>query len=136
MYVAREGTDAFANSSGLKEHQNLTEPADNGFYLKVTSSLILFSRIDWTKSGTSIATIKYTYLKSGSSNGAYIEYGLTSSSFNAYFTIHYFNTTLGRFSDVNIEWNTSSKDGRIKSSDYLDGLWQCWDSNRVNKTCP
>jgi len=136
MYVAREGADAFAEFKWFEGTSKLD--GTGGQWLLSESNLVQtpILQIDWTKSGTTIGTVKYKYLKSGSSNGAYIDYGLTSSSLNAYFTIHYYSTTLGRFSDVNIEWNTTSKNGRIKSSDYLDGLWQCWDSNRGNIICP
>jgi hypothetical protein len=135
MYIAREGANAFPEFKWLDGTSNLD--GSGGTWIIYESNLIpqKLLQIEWTKSGTSIGKIKYTYLKTGSSNGAYIEYGLTSSSLNAYFTIHYYNSTLVRFSDVNVEWNTSTKNGRIKSSDYLDGQWKCWDSNRVNATC-
>jgi len=135
MYIAREGTDAFSEFKWFEGTSNLD--GTGGKWTLSESNLVQspILQIDWTKSGTSIGTVKYTYLKNGSSNGAYIEYGLTSNALNAYFKIHYYSSTLARFSDVNIEWNSSSKNGRIKSSDYLDGQWQCWDATRVNTTC-
>jgi hypothetical protein len=133
MYIAREGANAFSEFKWFEG----TSSSTGGRWTLTESNLVQtpILQIDWTKSGESINTIKYTFLKTGSSNGAYIEYGLTNSSLNAYFTIHYYSSTLAKFSDVNIEWNTSTKNGRIKSSDYLDGQWKCWDSNRVNTTC-
>lgn len=136
MYIAGEGSNSFTEFKWFEGTSKLDGSGGRWTLAEsdeVTSPIL---QIDWTKSGTAIGKVKYTYLKSGSSNGAYIDYGLTSASLNAYFTIHYYNSSLGRFSDVNIEWSTSSKNGRIKSSDYLDGQWQCWDANRVNITCP
>lgn len=133
MYI----TDAVAEFKWFEGTSKLD--GTGGQWLLSESNLVQtpILQIDWTKSGTAMGTMKYTYLKSGSSNGAYIEHGLTSNSLNAYFTIHYYSAALGRFSDVNIEWNTTSRNGRIKSSDYANGQWQCWDANRVNTAnCP
>ena len=48
--------------------------------------------------------------------------------------IHYFNGV--KFSDVNVEWNTTTSNGHVKSVDYLgDSNWYCWDSNKVNIEC-
>jgi hypothetical protein len=135
MYVAREGTDAFPE---FKWFEGTSKADGSGGQWLLSESNINQSpilQIDWTKSGTAIGTVKYTWLKSGSSNGANIEYGLKNSTFNAYFAIKYYSTNLGRFSDVDIEWNTSTKNGRIKSTDYADGEWQCWDSNYKDSIC-
>jgi len=136
MYIAREGSDPFAE---FKWIEGTSKIDGTGGQWKLAESNTVkepILQIDWTKSGTSISTVKYTYLKTGTSNGANIEYGLTGgSTFNAYFNVHYYSSTLLRFSDVNIEWNTSSKIGRIKSSDYLDGQWQCWNESKVNTVC-
>lgn len=137
MFVAREGADAFAEFKWFEGTSKVD--GTGGQWVLSESNLIQtpILQIDWTKSGTTIGNVKYTYLKSGSSNGAFINYGLTTSSLNAYFTIHYFSTTLARFSDVNIEWNTTSGNGRIKSSDFLDGQWHCWDAGHKDlATCP
>ena len=135
MYIAREGANAWPEFKWF-EGTSKTD-GSGGRWILSQSNIVQdpFLQIDWTKTGTTIGTIKYTYIKNDSNNGAYIDYGLTSSSFNAYFNIHYYNNSLGRFSDVNIEWNTSTKNGRIKSPDYANGEWQCWDANRVNTTC-
>lgn len=91
-------------------------------------------QIDWTKTDVAIGSVKYTWLKSGSFQGSYIEYGKTSNTFNAYYTIHYYNGV--KFSDVNVEWSTTSHNGRIKSIDYLgDSVWHCWDTNKINGNC-
>jgi len=48
---------------------------------------------------------------------------------------HGYNGT--KFSDVNVAWNTTTKNGHVKSVDFMgDANWYCWDSNRVNIVCP
>ena len=98
-------------------------------------SPVTFLQIDWTKTGTTVGTVKYTYVKTGDPfNSSYIAYGLTTDVLNAYYTIHYYNDV--KFSDVNIEWNTTTNEGRVQSVDYLgDSNWYCWDSNKVNTVC-
>ncbi len=135
MYITREGAGGFTEFKWFDGTSKLDGTSGKWTLNESSSAQTPLLQIDWTKSGTEIGTLKYTYVKSGQSNGAYIEAGKTSAALNAYFTIHYYNTSLSKFSDVNIEWSTSTKEGRIKSSDYLDGQWKCWDSNHVNKTC-
>jgi hypothetical protein len=80
-------------------------------------------QIDWTKSGTQIGKIKYTCLKNGVNKDSYIEYGQSDGSYSYYYTVHSYYDKFDKMSDVDIEWNASGE-GRVKSSDYLDGLWQ------------
>lgn len=93
-------------------------------------------QIDWTKSGSSLGTIKYTYVKNPDDfKTSSIEYGLTTSALNAYYTIKYYNGA--KFSDVNVEWNTTSKNGRVKCIDYLGTTdWYCWNEQKINVICP
>ena len=91
-------------------------------------------QIDWTRAGTNIEKIRYTYLKNVLSKDSYIEYGQASGSYSSYYTVHYYNTNLFKFSDANIEWNASDA-GRIMSADYLDGNWRCWDSQKMDDIC-
>lgn len=116
-----EGTSALDGNSGkwTLYHSNVTP--------------VPVLQIDWSKSGDAISSVKYTYVKEDSFKNSYIEYGSKAGDLNAYYTIHYYNGT--KFSDVNVEWNTTIHNGRIKSSDYLDGQWFCWDQNKANTTC-
>lgn len=99
-----------------------------------SKSPVAMLQIDWTKPVTTIGSIKYTYVKNDSFKNSYIEYGLTTGTLNAYYTIHYFNGL--QFSDVNVEWNTSTKNGRVKSVDYPgDSNWYCWDANKITIIC-
>lgn len=131
MYISQNGSSEFKWLTGTSDTNGT--PGKWVFNESYTSQTD-FLQIDWKKSGKKIETIKYTYLKNGLNKDAYIEYGSTSGNYNFYYTVHYYNETFGKFSDANIEWN-SSKNGRIKSSDYMDGTWKCWDSSGIDATC-
>jgi len=135
MYVTREGTDGFSEFLWFEGTSKLD--GTQGQWILYQSPLVntALLQIDWTKTDTGIGTIKYTYLKSDSFINSTIEYGLTSNDLNAYYNIHYFNGT--KYSDVNVEWNTTTHNGHVKSADYLgDSNWYCWDSNKINIVCP
>ena len=136
MYVTREGTGGFPEFVWFTGTSKLDGTSGQWIFNQSSSVPEALLQIDWTKSGTSIGSVKYTYVKSNDSfTNSYVEYGLTTSARNAYYNIHYWNGT--KFSDFNVEWNTTTKEGRLKSSDYLQGVWYCWDSNKINlETCP
>jgi len=134
MYVTREGTGGFSEFVWFEGTSKLD--GSGGQWILNQSAQVpeAYLQIDWTKTSTSVGSIKYTYIKNlDSFKSSYIEYGLTSASLNAFYNIHYYNGT--KFSDVNVEWNTTTFNGRVKSSDYLLGTWFCWDANKVNTTC-
>ncbi|HNW57550.1 MAG TPA: hypothetical protein PKM69_07235 [Bacteroidales bacterium] len=94
-----------------------------------------FLQIDWAKTDDSVASVKYTYIKTSEEfTGSYIEYGLQTGSYDAFYVVHYFDGA--EFSDVNIEWNRTTHNGRVKSpSHFGDSQWHCWDTNLINVTC-
>jgi hypothetical protein len=136
MNIAKEGSGSFPEFVWFEGTSKLDGTGGQWILNQSSQYPAAILQIDWTKSGASIGTIKYTYIKNSDSlKTSYIEYGLTSSNLNAYYTIHYYNGL--KFSDVNVEWNTTTKNGRVKCIDYLgDTNWYCWDANRVNITCP
>ena len=136
MYVSRDGTDGFTEFKWLDGTSNIAGTKGQWtLYEDHTAQTTALLQIDWKRSGTKIEKVKYTYVKDGQSKNAYIEFGPASGGYDFYYTVHYYNTTLGKFSDVNIEWNHTSKVGRIQSSDYLDGTWKCWDAQKINVAC-
>ena len=135
MYITKEGTGGFTEFLWFEGTSSLD--GSGGQWTLYESSLVpdALLQIDWTKTASAVGTIKYTYVKNTAFKTSYIEYGLTTSTLNAYYTIHYWNFI--KFSDVNVEWNTTTHNGRVKSVDYLgDANWYCWDSNKVNVVCP
>jgi hypothetical protein len=135
MYVTREGTGGFAEFLWFEGTSKLD--GTGGQWILYESALApnAILQIDWTKTGLAVGYVKYTYVKSNAFQNSYIEYGLTTNTLNAYYTIHYYNTV--KFSDVNVEWNTTTLNGHVKSVDYLgDTNWYCWDANKLNVVCP
>ncbi len=134
MYVTRTGTGGFDEFLWVEGTSKSNGSAGQWTLNQDPQAPVSFLQIDWAKTSSVVGNIKYTYLKNDAFKTSYIEYGLTSSALNAFYTIHYYNGV--KFSDVNIEWNTTTKNGRVKSVDYLgDTSWYCWDSNRVNTVC-
>jgi hypothetical protein len=137
MYITREGTGGFSEFMWFEGTSSLDGTSGQWTLNKSYQSQVPILKIDWTKSGSSVGMIKYTYVETGNAfNGSYIEYGLTTNTLNAYYTIHYYSTTYLQFYDLNVEWNTTSHNGHVKSEGYFgDNSWYCWDSNYLNVTC-
>lgn len=141
MYISKEGTGAFEEFVWFEGTSKLDGTGGQWILNHSSQFPEPVLQIDWTKSGTSIGTIKYTYVRALNSNrvadpfkDSSIEYGKTSSSLNAYYAIHYYNGLL--FSDVNVEWNTTTHNGRVKCPTYFGNTnWYCWDSALINTTC-
>lgn len=136
MYITREGTGGFAEFLWFEGTSKLDGTGGQWILYQDAQAPVAFLQIDWTKSGTAVGNVKYTSVKNGDSfKTSYIEYGLTTNGLlNAYYTIHYYNGV--KFSDVNVEWNTTTHNGHVKSIDYLgDVNWYCWDENKVNIVC-
>jgi hypothetical protein len=135
MYVSQDGTNGFTDFLWIEGTSKIDGTGGQWTIYENPQSTVAFLQIDWAKTTNVVGNIKYTYLKPDSFKDSYIQYGLTSNDLNAFYTIHYYNGT--KFSDVNVEWNTTTKIGHVKSVDYMpDGNWYCWDSNKVNVVCP
>lgn len=134
MYITREGTGGFSEFMWFEGTSKPDGTGGQWILYQSAAAPDAVLQIDWTKTGTAIGTVKYTYIKNDAFKNSYIEYGLTSNSLNAYYTIHYYNGV--KFSDVNVEWNTTTHNGHVKSQDYLgDANWYCWDANKINVLC-
>jgi hypothetical protein len=135
MYITQEGTGGFSEFLWFEGTSKADGTSGQWIFYENSQTQVPILQIDWTKNGDSIASIKYTYVKNlDPFKTSYIEYGLTTSDLNAFFNIHYYTGL--KFSDVNIEWNSTTKNGRVKSLDYLgDTDWHCWDSNKINIIC-
>jgi hypothetical protein len=134
MYITREGTGGFEEFLWFEGTSSNDGTSGQWILNQEPASPVTFLQIDWAKTASTVGNIKYTYLKNDAFKNSYIEYGLTNNPLNAFYNIHYYNNV--KFSDVIVEWNTSTHNGRVKSSDYLgDANWYCWDANRINTVC-
>lgn len=139
MYISREGTGGFPEFVWFEGTSKLDGTGGNWTFNEssVTQEPIL--QIDWTKPNATIGTITYTYLKNDIYLNNYIEYGkgtTTNPLYDAYYKISLSNIR-GTFI-ANVEWNTSTKNGRVKCPDYLDGKWFCWNEQKIDNliNCP
>lgn len=98
--------------------------------------------IIWHRNATAgTADIKYTNAIPGNpGNGGYIHYGVTADpDFDAFYTIYF----IEQLRTIDIEWNRTSKDGRIKDTKQTNcwgtileaDTWQCWDTAYADVDC-
>ena len=133
MYITKDISGGFTDFLWVEGTSN-TDGSDGQWIFKQSpQSPATMFQTDWTKSGTFISSVKYSYLKPDAYKDSYITYGLTTGTFDASYNIHFSN---GLYSDSDIEWNTTTRNGRLKCTDYLqDENWYCWDSNKINVFC-
>jgi len=138
MYITLEGTGGFTDFVWFEGTSELDGTSGQWILYQSPQSPVEILQIDWTKSGEAVGMIKCTYVKVGDQfKDSYIEYGLTTGTLNAYYNIHYYNTSFQQFYDMNVEWSTTLKNGRVKCPAYFgNSNWYCWDSNYLNVTCP
>jgi hypothetical protein len=135
MYITKDESGAYTDFEWF-EGTSLPDGSSGEWIVKDSySSQAELFKITWTASASEVNTVKYEYIKSGSLNGSTIKYGLTSGAINSYYEVHYFESALAKFSDVDIKWSSTTKNGSVKSADYLLGLTYCWDSNKINVNC-
>lgn len=137
MYIAMEGTGGYTEFLWFEGTSAFDGNSGQWILNESQSSQVPVLQIDWSVTGNKVASIKYTYIKSGNAfKDSYIEYGLTTNTLNAFYTIHYYNATYLQFYDLNIEWSTSAHNGRVKCQAHFgDTEWYCWDGNLINVTC-
>lgn len=93
-------------------------------------------RIDWHRNPTNeTGDIKYTnVVPGGAENGGYISFTVSKEEpYNRLYTI--FNK--GKNETTYIEWNSTTKAGRVKDSVHFgDNNWHCWDASLKDTACP
>lgn len=135
MYITKGGSGAYTDFLWF-EGTSLSDASEGEWTVKESNaSPVELFKITWTASDSDVKTVKYEYVKSGNLNGSKISYGLTTGSLNSYYVVHYYETALAKFSDVDIKWSSTTKNGNVKSADYLLGVAYCWDSNKINVSC-
>jgi hypothetical protein len=133
MYVTYEGTGGFNDFLWLEGTSKSDGSGGQWKFRQSPSADVQLFLTDWTKSGDVITAVVYTYSKSDANKDSYINFHLDSSGYDAGYTIHFAD---GLYSDSEIEWNITTRDGRLKCLDYLqDENWYCWDTNKINKVC-
>lgn len=138
MYITKEGTGGFTDFLWFEGTSKLDGTSGQWTLYHSPQNAAAIVQVDWTKSADKVGMVKYTYIKSGDPfKDSYIEYGLKTSTLNAYYTIHYYSTLYQQFYDLNVEWSTTLHNGRVKCPGHFGTTdWYCWDGNYLNVTCP
>jgi len=135
MYITKEGTGGFAEFLWFEGTSEID--GTGGSWTLNESSTVQqpLLKVDWTKTGTSVSSIKYTYQKTGSFKNSYIEYGKTTGTYDSFYNINYYNGTA--FADMDVEWSSTGLNGRVMCPLWFgDSSWHCWNSNLANIVCP
>jgi hypothetical protein len=138
MYVSKEGAGAFAEFLWFSGTSDLDGKGGQWILNYSQSFQEPMLQIDWSVTGTDIGSIKYTYIRELNDNratepfkGSYIEYGLTSTTLNAFYNVYFYESIfLKAFVDAKIEWSTTNHNGHVKAPyHYGDSNWHSWDGN-------
>lgn len=133
MFISKQGE--YANFLWYYGESDL--PATGGYWIlknkpAVPSELL---RIDWHRNVASkTSDITYTNIvPGGGENGGYISYAITvAMPFDRSYKIY----NKGRNETTNIEWNSVTREGRVKDTIlFRDENWHCWNSQLVNTEC-
>ncbi len=145
MYISKND-GSFTDFNWYSGRHDLSASAGSWTLRKSPTENYAFVGIDWTRvAGTDQGTIKYTNILPADSGdakvpeiGSYIYYGKNSNTpYDAFFHIYGKNTDTGLDNLTEIEWNTVSKDGRIKDpAAYENNDWHYWDSSLADTTAP
>jgi hypothetical protein len=133
MYITSEGTSSYKDFLWIEGTSKTDGSAGQWKFHRSPTSDVQIFKIDWSKSGDEITAVVYTYVINDTFKDSYINYHLNSTGFDAGYIIHLSDNS---YSDAQIEWNITTRDGRLQCVDYLqDDSWYCWDTNKINKIC-
>jgi hypothetical protein len=134
MYLTKNATGGYSDFLWLEGSSKTDGSQGQWIFYESPQSPVKIFQTDWTKSGDQVTSVKYTYMIAGASKDSYIDFKITTSSdLDGSYNIHFSD---GTYSDSDIEWNTVTRNGRLKCLDYLqDENWYCWDNNKINMIC-
>jgi hypothetical protein len=143
MYVSKAGIGAFAELLWYEGTSKLDGTEGQWILNHSQAFPEPMLQIDWKTTGSEVGSIKYTYIRDKKDDRStdpfktsYIEYGLTTSTLNAFYTIHQNTGVTNVFNDIFIEWSTTNYNGHIKANYYYqDNFWHCWNELGNNVTC-
>jgi len=135
MYISRVNPNPFAEVlwySGTTNNDRSGASWELNKYNESTKVIEKFLRITHSKTSDNNQTLRYTnIIPAHADNGNYIEYALQIGDFNSRFSIQTSNSI-----DADIEWNSTTKEGRVRSLQYFGhSNWRCWDSGLNNSVC-
>jgi len=137
MYISKAGSGGYSDFLWFEGTSKPDGSEGQWTLYESQSNPVEITKIDWTAEGGEATSVKYTFTKSGNLfAGSNIEYGTTQNSLNAYYSMYYYNASTEEFFEMDVEWSTTGKNGRISCPNYFgDSDWYCWDSNYINVDC-
>ncbi|HEX2920447.1 MAG TPA: hypothetical protein VHO50_04695 [Bacteroidales bacterium] len=137
LYISKKtGTNTFSDFLWIEGTSAFDGKSGQWTINESNSSASALITIDWEDLEGSIEKVTYTYVKNDVHKDDKIEYGhVTSGSYNAYIKNQYYDANDEKDYTVDIEWNTTEKNGRVKSAQWIGPEWYCWNSNKINVTC-
>lgn len=137
MYISKTGSGGYTDFLWFEGTSKTDGSAGQWKLYESQSNPVEIAKIDWTAASGKAASVKYTFTLSGNPFAtSYIEYGTTQNTLNAYYSMYYYNASADEFFDMDVEWSTTLKNGRINCPKFFgDSAWHCWDSNYGNADC-
>jgi hypothetical protein len=113
-------------------------PATEGFWIlkKSPAEPTDLVQIDWSRNiSAGTHAVRYTNIVPGGlEEGGYIDTQYTKGVPYGHIWDMY---NKGEDNHTHIEWSSTTGEGRVKDFNYFgDNEWHCWDSDRMNITCP
>jgi len=133
MYITKDVSGGYTDFLWMEGTSKTDGSGGQWMFNQSPQSASAIFQTDWTKSGDLVTSVKYTYVKNDAIKDSFITYTITTGNLDAAYNIHFSDDL---YSDADIEWNTTTRNGRLKCVDYLmDDNWWCWDSNKINVLC-
>ena len=143
MYVSKTGVNPFDEFLWFEGTSNTDGKSGQWILYLSPEFQEEVIQIDWKKEGNDVGEVKYTYVRELNNDrmpddykGSYLIYGLQDQVFDAFVSIHVYQSQSDNFTDSFIEWSHSDFSGRVKALAYFgDNDWHCWDSNGNDLIC-
>jgi len=133
MFISKTGAGAYEDFKWFEGTVRYDHTHANWKMYESPVNNVQWLDIEWTKDWEAdTSQITYTNVKAGAKEfGSYITYGITDDAdYNAFYTL----SSLA--SEVNIKYNTLTKEGRVKAPVYFeDSEWHCWNEQFQDTEC-
>ncbi len=137
MYISKTGIDPFNEVLWFEGESKMDGSGGKWILNKDPHNLVSYLQVDWSFKNGKVVKSKYTYIEEGQiSRGSFIEYGVQPGIYDRYYSIYYIPIFKLEFEEMEIEWNSTTKEGHIQSRENFHDLqWRCWDSDGYNTIC-
>lgn len=133
MFISKTGGEAFEDFKWFEGTIRYDHTHASWQLYESPANNVQWLDIEWTKDWEAdTSQITYTNVKAGAEEfGSYITYGITDDAdYDAFYTLY------SAEGEVNIKYNTETKEGRVKAPVYFeDGEWHCWNEQFQNVDC-